>query len=339
MKLPTSEVPQADNIEALAKAVQSVADGARTYHEIADALGYAARQGSYYRTAGQILGFLKKVERNDVKVTATGRAYLRAKGKNKKEILTQAVLNARVFQRIIPFLESKHSTGLTRAELESFIGSVTHTTAKMIKRRTHTIIAWLEAINMLGPEGNKFVLKPLPEFVPLIQYTHDEEPLLPRKFELREYSFAARRSSQAKEFIRYEVKQARRDRANEAHIRLTNLVADKVRRAGSIPRRNRLIDLAAQINRKMFLFEIKSSTPRNLTAQIRKGVSQLYEYRYLQGIPKAKLVLVVENPLTPPIRWAADYLIKDRGIFLVWDADEDNLHCLKETRSALSFLL
>lgn len=339
MKLPTCEVPQADNVEAIAKAVRSVADGAMTYQEIADALGYTGRQGSYYRAAGEILGFLKKVERNYVKVTATGRSFLRAKGKNKEEILTKAVLNARVFQRVIPFLESKRSAGLTRAELESFIGSVTHTTAGMIERRTHTIIGWLEAINMLKRKGNRFVLKSLPESVPLIQYTHDEEPLLPSKFELREYSSAVRRSSRAKEFIHYEIRKAKRDRANGVHIRLTNLVADKVRQAGAIPRRNRLIDLAARISRKMFLFEIKSSTPRNLTTQIRKGISQLYEYRYLQGVPEAELVLVIENPLTPPLRWAADYLVKDRGIFLVWDADEDNLHCLKETRSALSFLL
>jgi hypothetical protein len=79
---------------------------------------------------------------------------------------------------------------------------------------------------------------------------------------------------------------------------LTDLVADKIRRAGSIPKNNRYVALSAAIREDLYLFEMKSTTDGNVHSQIRRGISQLYEYRYLQDVPDAKLVIVIENP--PP---------------------------------------
>lgn len=339
MKIPTNEIPQADRLEVVEKAVRAVAQGAKTYQQIADALDYTPRQGSYYRLAGQILGFIAKAGPNVSKITSKGEAYLSAKGISKKQILTIAILQAHVFQRVIPFLESKLPKGATRTEIESFINYVTKTTSKMAHRRTITMLSWLQTIDMIVLKRKRYVLKPLPKSIPFIEYVYDEEPLLPTQFELREYKWAASRFSSASRFISYEIRKAQRDRANIVHNHLTNLVSTKIRQAGGIPRSNRLIDLAAKINRNTFLFEMKSTTQRNLNAQVRKGVSQLYEYRYLQGIPTAKLVLVIENPLTRALEWIADYLTKDRQIFLVWDGDNNKLHFPNVVRNELSFLL
>ena len=41
------------------------------------------------------------------------------------------------------------------------------------------------------------------------------------------------------------------------------------------------------------------------------------EYRYIQNVPAAKLVLVLENPLLRKLSWMGDYLTKDRVILLV----------------------
>lgn len=339
MKIPTNEIPQADSLEVVEKAVRAVTQGAKTYQQIAAALGYTLRQGRYYRLAGQILGFLARTGPNVSKITSTGRAYLEAKGISKKQILTRAILEAPVFQRVIPFLESRLPKGATRTDLESFISSVTKTTSKMARRRTFTMISWLQTIDMIDISRKRYVLKSLPKSIPFIQYVYDEEPLLPTKFELREYKWAASRFSAAKRFISYEIRKTQRDRANSVHSHLTNLVATKIRKAGGIPRSNRLIDLAANIKQNTFLFEMKSTTQQNLNTQVRKGVSQLYEYRYLQGIRNAKLVLVIENPLTRPLEWMADYLIKDRRIFLVWDGDNDKLYFPNAVKNKLSFLL
>jgi hypothetical protein len=129
------------------------------------------------------------------------------------------------------------------------------------------------------------------------------------------------------------------ERSNESHAMLTNLVAGKVRQAGEIPRCNNLVDLAARIGGTPFIFEVKSTTRANARSQVRHGVSQLYEYRYLQNAPDARLVLVLENPLTEQLAWMADYLSRDRGIMLAWDGDRRNLHCANNLRAELSFLV
>jgi hypothetical protein len=51
------------------------------------------------------------------------------------------------------------------------------------------------------------------------------------------------------------------------------------------------------------------------------AVSQLYEYRYLQNKPPAKLVVVIENQ--PPVekQWLLDYVVKDRKLLIAWDGD------------------
>ena len=109
--------------------------------------------------------------------------------------------------------------------------------------------------------------------------------------------------------------------ANGAHINLVNLVASRITAAGGIAKKNQFIDLASKMNED-FIFEMKSTTETNVRSQVRKGISQLYEYRYLENTPEAKLVLVVERPLATSNIWMNDYLENDRGVLLIWDGDE-----------------
>ena len=82
---------------------------------------------------------------------------------------------------------------------------------------------------------------------------------------------------------------------------------------------------------------MKSTTEDNVKAQVRKGISQLYEYRYLENKPDANLILVVERPLTGDNTWMIDYMENDRNIHLVWDGD-NNLYGTERTRQQLGFL-
>ena len=106
---------------------------------------------------------------------------------------------------------------------------------------------------------------------------------------------------------------------------------------GYLPKSNQLIDLAARVEKNDYIFEMKSITEENAKSQIRKGVSQLYEYRYLQNVPNARLVLAVEIQLPDNIEWMHDYLELDRDIMLVWDGDE-SLFSSSKTKNALNFL-
>ena len=71
---------------------------------------------------------------------------------------------------------------------------------------------------------------------------------------------------------------------------------------------------------------------------MRRAISQLYEYRYLQNKPSAKLVVVIENPPPKDKEWLVEYVIKDRQLFIAWDGDGRSLHCPAGIGKELSFL-
>ena len=131
--------------------------------------------------------------------------------------------------------------------------------------------------------------------------------------------------------------QAALERAGAAHTQLVNIVAERVRQSGNLPKCNQLIDLAARINNEAYLFEMKSLTPGNARSQIRRGISQLYEYRYLQNLPNVSLILTIETPIPEQLAWMARYLEEDREIYLVWDGNNE-LFASNQTREYLSFL-
>lgn len=172
-----------------------------------------------------------------------------------------------------------------------------------------------------------------------IPFVEGAEPLLPSRFSLEEYKEAEARASSGARTISHLVDEAKIERANEAHRMLTNLVAARIRRAGAIPRCNNLVDLAARVKNTPFIFEVKSTNERNARDQIRRGISQLYEYRYLQNAPDAQLVLVIQRPLSSGLAWLSDYLILDRGIRLAWDGDRKNLRCPTSVAEKLHFLV
>ncbi len=118
-----------------------------------------------------------------------------------------------------------------------------------------------------------------------------------------------------------------------------NCVADRIRRARAIPKQNRYIDLSATINNSHYLFEMKSTTAANTHSQVRKAISQLYEYRYIQQASDARLVVVIENPVPRDKRWLIDYVVNDRQLLIAWDGDRTNLHCPEGLRQELSFLV
>ena len=97
-----------------------------------------------------------------------------------------------------------------------------------------------------------------------------------------------------------------------------------------------LIDLWAElVNEETYIFEIKSGG-ETLFEQIRKGLAQLYEYRYryrgVGGFKDAKLCLVIPQ-LPNRNAWLPNYLCIDRDInlcFLGLEAPEPEFHSLSK---------
>ena len=209
----------------------------------------------------------------------------------------------------------------------------------MIPRRVSTVLSWLEHIGMVRERNSRFSLRGgLPAGINIIEYEAPDEPLFPKTHVLNEYNDVARKAREASGYISVLIDDATRERANDAHRMLTNLVARKIRGAGSLPKNNRYVDLSAVIGDDLYLFEMKSTTTLNVHSQVRRAISQLYEYRYLQQVPAAKLVVVIENPAPPEKKWIVDYVVKDRKLLIAWDGDGKTLKYPAETSADLNFL-
>ncbi len=185
--------------------------------------------------------------------------------------------------------------------------------------------------------GSNLIIENLPTASPILRIKSDEEPLSPNRFELDEYEAQARRVRAAREAVAFYVNYAAQERATASHESLVNLMAQRLRTHGAVPKANRYVDLSARYAGVDYLFEMKSTTEDNSHSQIRRGISQLYEYRYIQNIPAAKLVLVIENPLPRKVGWLENYLVQDRDVLLVWDGN-GSFTCPESVSTALPFL-
>lgn len=339
MIINSRDLPQADRIESVLMAVIAVGNGARTDIDIANKIPDIEgddRQGRYYRQAAELLGFIRNY-RNNSELTALGRELCT------NPILTnplfiKSLLDLKIYQKLLPFLEL-HDEGVTRQQLTRYLQSISNSNIgpSMIPRRLSTILAWPRSLGFIENRNNRYYLRNnFNDNLPYFQINEIDQPLLPDYGELYEYKEISARTMSAKGIISYYKDITKLERSSIAHLKLVNLVAERIRTFGAIPKCNQLIDLAVKLDDNYF-FEMKSTNNKNVKNQIRKGISQLYEYRYLQNKPDAKLILVVEKPLDDSDRWIIDYMENDRGIYLIWDGRE-NLFGSERSKSNLMFL-
>lgn len=341
MKISSDEVPQANDFEAVLGTVRAVAAGALKDSDISRAIKKGVRQGRYYRKAAEILGFIQN-QSNRATLTPFGAEFLQTKISDQNALLTRAVFSMRFFQRVVPFLESHSKLGSTKGELTKFIVDVTAfksgPNAETAERRASSVINWLRYIGLLNEKNKRYRLGTISDTIDPIKYQFLDEPLAPRSYELKIYEDVAHATSRTIKSIEVLINHAAIERANKAHQALVNMVASRVRRAGSIPRFNHLVDLSATIDEIPYFFEMKSNTSKNFHFQFRRAISQLYEYRYLQGAMTAKLVIIMEQPPTKSDEWMLDYAIKDRDLLVAWDGDGQNLYTPSTIADDLSFL-
>lgn len=339
-RITSGDLPQADRLESVLMAVIAVANGATTDLEIANMVpGIMGddRQGRYYRNAAEMLGFITN-HRNNSQLTAKGEALLK-KPDIRNPLFISSVLSLHVYQTLLPYMEL-YPYGLTRQEIQNYLQSVADPNigSSMIPRRISTILAWPRTLGFLRnlENGRIQIQNSLSSELPVFEIYNDAQPLLPVSGDLSEYREIEQRISGLQQEINIIKDQTKIERAVNSHISLVNLVARRIREAGAIPKSNQLIDLAARLD-KDYIFEIKSISEDNVRSQVRKGMSQLYEYRYLQNKPDARLILVIEKPLGVSQSWMLDYLEIDREINLVWDGNSE-LFGSERTRRELNFL-
>lgn len=340
MLIPSDQIPQADNLIDVLRTVICISQGGTSYQEIAQFIGKVERQGRYYRKAAEIIGLISTPSANYSILTPLGKELISTGATLNNPIFIQAVLNIRLFQRLIPFLESNNDRGLSRNNIIDFIYEVSALDGdSMAVRRVSSVVSWLESIGIIYKLNDHFHLQTaiINDNVELLNFTNVDEPLLPRTTELSEYEIVRERAQSAKETIISYRDMALLERADNAHRKLVNLLAQRIKQSGQIPRFNQLIDLATRHNDQDYIFEMKSITDINVRKQVRNGLSQLYEYQYLQNLPNSNLILVIERELPMSNRWMVDYLEQDRNINLIWDGDGE-LYATNTTRQKLDFL-
>lgn len=139
---------------------------------------------------------------------------------------------------------------------------------------------------------------------------------------------AVRPFDRRREMADPEVTRIKRQRRNLAHKELIDKMDLWLRSLGAHPKENDHIDLFAKIpNDGSFIFEMKSGGD-SILEQIRKGLSQLYEYRfrYRETIGEDEISLCLVLPESPvSIPWITEYLCKDREINVCWFEEGGNL--------------
>lgn len=165
---------------------------------------------------------------------------------------------------------------------------------------------------------------------------HEIYPLSERK----EYSPSPVKTRE-KELADPELTRIKRQKQNLIHKELVDKMSEHLKQLGAKPLDNPHIDLYAPIPKDgAYLFEMKSGG-ENLLSQVRKGLSQLYEYRfrYKKDIDKdVKLCLVVPGDISE-IPWIYEYLCADRKISVCWFNDTGQIVFPDECREEMETLV
>jgi hypothetical protein len=139
-----------------------------------------------------------------------------------------------------------------------------------------------------------------------------------------------------------EITRIRRQKSNLNHKIILQQLEDYLELKGCEPMETDHIDLFAKIpGNGKYLFEVKSLSDDNLLSQARKGISQLYEYRYRYqseiGYDVSLCLVLPRKPIE--IDWLEDYLSQDREIGVIWFDDQGKLGYPIQGKELISSLI
>jgi hypothetical protein len=326
----TEDLPQADSFELVLTTVRAVAAGANTHEQIAAAIGnYTVRQGAYYRKAAELLGLVQLVRPGTTLITPEGRRILAMTPAERYACLATKVAGVPCVHAALTQVKSTPG-GCTVAEVCNAVAKlVPSTTSGMIRRRVTTILSWLKYFDLVRVQGG--IVRLLSEPTALGMRDAIVEPVgvraAPTLKALRTLPEDVKAAAVREEHMTYLTNIAAQERASASHERLVSDMARHLLRLDIVPHFNSFVDLYAQRGTAEWLFEMKSCDPSNVRDQVRSGLAQLYEYRYLQDIPHALPVLVLETRPSGVNEWLIPYITEDRQIGLVWSDGRGGFKC------------
>jgi len=189
---------------------------------------------------------------------------------------------------------------------------------------------YFDGVITLNAEAIAVLSSDIVKTAPILKVVVPKELEIPLTYPLREkeeFSPPPVISTKKAELADPEVTRIKRQRRNLGHKILIDKLVNHLKKFGAKPMENPHIDLYSKIpNDGSFIFEVKSGGENTLD-QVRKGISQLYEYRFryrelLENNPELCL-LMPEEP--KGISWLSEYVCLDRGICLCWFDEKDEL--------------
>ena len=328
----TTDFPQADRLEQVGKVAIAIAKGNQADAEIEDFIGLnsAGRQGRYYRLAAEVLGLISN-QHNHAVLTLLGKEYAGlTSNASRMDFLARCLVDTPVFREALRYIHlHKPSDGQLRQWFQSFYPGA-KTTAD---RRFHTFLSYMRDAGLLQRSASSNQLQKYSGSV-VKQTTPPSQGLTGRKLKLSPTTAPTTSSTGV---IRVDVDAQKRERANLIHWQLIDGKSSFLADRDLEPYANEHVDLFTNDDGDVILYEMKSVDLEgsNLLSQVRKAVSQLYEYRYIYKEPKARLCIVTNHGIANKDDWLLDYLAKDRAIAYEWTEDLANFECRNDAKSLL----
>lgn len=327
----TADFPQADRLEQVGQVALAIANGHSADGEIEAFIGLdsAGRQGRYYRLAAEILGLISN-QHNHGELTPLGIEFASLPSPARMDFLARCLVETPVFHQALLYIH-QHKPG--NEQLKDWFRSFYPGARSTADRRFHTFMSYLRDADLLrSSSGGTYVHKYAGNVVK--KSAPATRSLTGRSLKK---SLPPLPSTGAQGTIRVDVDAQKRERANQIHWRLIDAKSAFLDARKLEPYANEHIDLYVNDQGEVILYEMKSIAPggTNLLAQIRKAVSQLYEYRYLYEAPDARLCIVTNHAIAEKDAWLLDYLAKDRGIAYEWTEDFAHFECRLDTASIL----
>lgn len=330
MMVTTAEFPQADRLTQVGLVAEAIAKGNHTDDAIERYIGLdsGGRQGRYYRQAAVVLGLITNHEDNSV-LTAAGQEYAAiATEPARLDFLAQRLVDTPVFHRALQYI-LKNSPNQT--QLKAWFRSIYHGSVSTADRRFSTFTNYLRDASLVEVSTGAYVLSKYSGSV-LKTSVGDTQASQGTPLSQATPSWAPSGKTRGG-IIQVDVDLQKLERANAIHWKLVDGKSMFVSTLGAIPHDNVHIDLFAEKGKDLIIYEMKSVNDgsTNLLSQIRKAVSQLYEYRFIYAKPEAKLCIVTNQGISKANKWLLDYLETDRAIAYEWT--DDFKHFQSQSRS------
>lgn len=335
-------LPQADVLVDVLRVVEAVSRGLTSFQDMAAYMGGKVdRQGRYYRAAAEVINLIRNDPgHNTSYLLPLGMKYIAASPTARPEIIKQALLTNPIICDVLAFIHQCGPNGTSETDLARYLATIADVNLTTARRRTSTLRAWLQDAGLVVILSDQLVATSTPEQT-LASDADNVGAVKPTPL-LRPASLTippAQNTPLPATHLSYVVDVASKERALRQHQQLVLTMAAKLVSLGANPEYNRYVDLAAELNSVQYLFEMKSTTPTSLHSQVRLGISQLYEYRYIQRMPNSHLCLVLDREPKGADAWLVKYLEEDRQITLCWLENGGKFACLPRSFQQIGSLM